>query len=111
MDPLRKTYPWYTPYQFAGNKPIFNIDIDGLEDTPNKYYALSLSYSDSKFVFGVGAQFGIGLNSSFVTNLSASDLKSISLSSYFNLNGLVTTGTTFYPANKKIVFFSDGGYK
>jgi RHS repeat-associated protein len=32
MDPLTKSYPWYTPYQFAGNKPIAYIDLDGLEE-------------------------------------------------------------------------------
>jgi hypothetical protein len=32
VDPLTKEYPWYTPYQFAGNKPIWAIDIDGLEE-------------------------------------------------------------------------------
>jgi len=32
VDPLAKSYPWYTPYQFAGNKPINSIDVDGLED-------------------------------------------------------------------------------
>ena len=32
MDPLIKKYPWYTPYQFAGNKPIWAIDLDGLEE-------------------------------------------------------------------------------
>jgi RHS repeat-associated protein len=31
VDPLSKEYPWYTPYQFAGNMPIRYIDIDGLE--------------------------------------------------------------------------------
>ena len=31
VDPLMKDYPWYTPYQFAGNMPINCIDIDGLE--------------------------------------------------------------------------------
>ncbi|HKO82324.1 MAG TPA: RHS repeat-associated core domain-containing protein, partial [Chitinophagaceae bacterium] len=31
VDPLTKTYPWYTPYQFAGNGPILNIDLDGAE--------------------------------------------------------------------------------
>jgi RHS repeat-associated protein len=31
VDPLSKQYPWYTPYQFAGNNPILSIDIDGLE--------------------------------------------------------------------------------
>ena len=30
-DPLFKSYPWYTPYQFAGNTPIQAIDLDGLE--------------------------------------------------------------------------------
>jgi RHS repeat-associated protein len=32
IDPLTKEYPWYTPYQFAGNKPIKFIDIDGSEE-------------------------------------------------------------------------------
>ena len=32
MDPLSPEYPWYTPYQFAGNKPINSIDLDGLEE-------------------------------------------------------------------------------
>jgi RHS repeat-associated protein len=31
VDPLTASYPWYTPYQFAGNKPIWAIDLDGLE--------------------------------------------------------------------------------
>ncbi len=32
VDPLTKEYPWYTPYQFAGNKPINSIDLDGAEE-------------------------------------------------------------------------------
>jgi RHS repeat-associated protein len=32
VDPLSASYPWYTPYQFAGNKPIWAIDLDGLEE-------------------------------------------------------------------------------
>jgi hypothetical protein len=31
VDPLTQSYPWYTPYQFAGNVPIAAIDLDGLE--------------------------------------------------------------------------------
>ncbi|MEI7596700.1 MAG: RHS repeat-associated core domain-containing protein [Bacteroidota bacterium] len=34
VDPLTKDYPWYTPYQFAGNKPINSVDLDGLEEDP-----------------------------------------------------------------------------
>ncbi len=33
VDPLTKDYPWYTPYQFAGNMPISAIDLDGEEPT------------------------------------------------------------------------------
>ncbi|MCL4817479.1 MAG: hypothetical protein KJZ56_12670 [Flavobacteriales bacterium] len=34
-DPLivyKQKYPWYTPYQFAGNKPIQAIDLEGLQE-------------------------------------------------------------------------------
>ena len=31
VDPLTAEFPWYTPYQFAGNTPIKFIDLDGLE--------------------------------------------------------------------------------
>jgi hypothetical protein len=31
VDPLAPSYPWYTPYQFAGNMPIVAVDLDGLE--------------------------------------------------------------------------------
>ena len=31
IDPLAAEYPWYTPFQFAGNTPIQAIDLDGLE--------------------------------------------------------------------------------
>lgn len=36
VDPLANNFPYYTPYQFAGNKPIEAIDIDGLEELSNK---------------------------------------------------------------------------
>lgn len=41
VDPLTIKYPWYTPYQFAGNTPIQAIDLDGLEPSfhiPNGIY-------------------------------------------------------------------------
>jgi RHS repeat-associated protein len=33
VDPLAADYPFYTPYQYAGNKPITKVDRDGLEET------------------------------------------------------------------------------
>jgi RHS repeat-associated protein len=38
VDPLSAKYPWYTPYQFAGNMPIAAIDLDGLEQFVVIYY-------------------------------------------------------------------------
>ena len=32
VDPLQFKYPHYTPYQYAGNKPITFIDLDGGEE-------------------------------------------------------------------------------
>jgi len=32
VDPLAQEFPWYSPYQFAGNKPIEAIDLDGAEE-------------------------------------------------------------------------------
>jgi hypothetical protein len=32
VDPLTKDFPWYTPYQFTGNKPIWAADLDGAEE-------------------------------------------------------------------------------
>ena len=38
VDPLTYSYPYYTPYQFAGNMPIAAIDLDGLEQYVVIYY-------------------------------------------------------------------------
>ena len=34
-DPLTAKYPFYSPYQFAGNTPINAIDLDGMEPYGN----------------------------------------------------------------------------
>ncbi len=38
VDPLTKEYPELTPYQFASNRPIDGIDMDGLEYSPAGRY-------------------------------------------------------------------------
>jgi RHS repeat-associated protein len=43
VDPLQFKYPYYTPYQYAGNKPITFIDLDGLEGVkPHGYEELKM---------------------------------------------------------------------
>jgi RHS repeat-associated protein len=41
VDPLQFKYPYYTPYQYAGNKPVSFIDLDGREEFPNPYDMLA----------------------------------------------------------------------
>lgn len=48
VDPLTSSYPWYTPYQFAGNKPIVAIDLDGLEAKSS----VAGKYIDGHWVMG-----------------------------------------------------------
>ncbi|MEM9337245.1 MAG: hypothetical protein AAGA66_00835, partial [Bacteroidota bacterium] len=48
VDPLTSSYPWYTPYQFAGNKPIYAVDLDGLEE-------LSTKEKNGEGVYHIGA--------------------------------------------------------
>jgi RHS repeat-associated protein len=46
IDKLTHDFPWYTPYQFAGNKPTIAIDIDGLEE----YLVISYFSSDGSLI-------------------------------------------------------------
>lgn len=41
VDPLTEKYPYYTPYQFAGNQPIQCSDIDGAEQWAKNYVSWS----------------------------------------------------------------------
>ena len=74
VDPLSDKYPWYTPYQFAGNMPIQFIDIDGLEPGPGATF----SYYQPEYylVEGFRRYFDAGVNLfnfKWETNLFSSD--------------------------------------
>ena len=55
VDPIWKDFPWLTLYQFAGNKPVWAVDLDGLEEkiiTPNGFeikatYAATIEVVDN----------------------------------------------------------------
>ena len=51
VDPLTKSYPWYTPYQFAGNKPIWAFDLDGLEEFNTSDMISNKSQNTKNFEF------------------------------------------------------------
>jgi RHS repeat-associated protein len=51
VDPISKSYPELTPYQFASNRPIDGIDLDGEEYKNKSYYKVIIktgSYFDLK---------------------------------------------------------------
>ena len=53
VDPLTKEYAWYTPYQFAGNKPIAFVDRDGEEEArPDEIVHALLNVIDAIAVDG-----------------------------------------------------------
>ena len=47
VDALTKNFPWYTPYQFAGNSPIKFIDLDGGEPTAPKQDLINIRLVNS----------------------------------------------------------------
>ena len=88
-DPLASNFPWYTPYQFAGNKPIVAIDLDGLEE----YVVINTYDSDAPELTLVNTQIITVVNKSDVhQNLKLSDKFT---NEYFgNSNVLVITTFT-----------------
>jgi RHS repeat-associated protein len=46
-DPISKSYPMLTPYQFASNRPIDGVDVDGLEYAS---YRLTVDYISGKVI-------------------------------------------------------------
>ena len=54
VDPLFKGYPYYTPYQFAGNMPVWAIDLDGLEEYIITYWR-DFSTSQQHFTLTVNS--------------------------------------------------------
>ncbi|UII30389.1 hypothetical protein LVD17_19035 [Fulvivirga ulvae] len=47
VDPLMKNYPMLTPYQFASNRPIDGVDLDGLEWNPYQTYKFWTGFGTS----------------------------------------------------------------
>jgi RHS repeat-associated protein len=54
VDPLRKDYPWYSTYQFAGNKPIWATDLDGAEENKTNSEVEGSAYNNESTNKGIG---------------------------------------------------------
>jgi RHS repeat-associated protein len=51
VDPLYNKYPWYSPYQVAGNTPIYARELEGLEPdkNPNKVEITDVAAANFSF--------------------------------------------------------------
>ena len=48
-DPLTSKYPWYSPYQFSGNKVIQFVELEGLEEGLTRHsYVSGYLYADGQ---------------------------------------------------------------
>ena len=73
VDPLTASYPFYSPYQFAGNQPIMAIDLDGLEPVLGDLeYGKNVILANSSIVNGVNSY---GENGKFWIAREPNDMK------------------------------------
>jgi hypothetical protein len=84
VDPLTKEYPYYTPYQFAGNMPINCIDLDGLEPSP-KYMAKLKADAEAKLKVPIA--------------LDLSNLQYLKNPNPVNSQGVIKTPTSNIPSS------------
>ncbi len=63
--PLKDEYPFYTPYQYAGNRPINNMDLDGLEpnpDTDTSSQKRTHTIKEGDTYWGLSRKFGVSVD-------------------------------------------------
>lgn len=106
VDPLSPKYPWYTPYQFSGNKVIHCIELEGLEEKP--LFQLDMGNfsgrGTSMYTFSntsltnVGAGFGLNYNrsTSAFAGLSGVFNASLSVEGYGRKNNAGVGGLGTY---------------
>ncbi len=76
IDPLAGKYPFYTPYQYAGNQPVNSVDLDGLEKDPKTDTGGSgggtnrVNASSSQSTAQGGYQWGSGSTNDNIVNFS-----------------------------------------
>jgi RHS repeat-associated protein len=84
VDPITKEYPELTPYQFASNRPIQGVDLDGLELVDAKNTPLG-PISIQKIIErqdNCEYTYSIGFNTTYYPTLTTSSGNSIRLMSH-----------------------------
>jgi len=97
LDPLEKTYPWYSPYQFSGNKIMHAIELEGLEELE-----LNTGLSDDRTVRAYRVQEGDNLTRiAESTGVSVNDL--ITYNDLHDRPDLILPGERLYLENTSFI--------
>ncbi len=72
VDPLQKKYPELTPYQYASNRPIDGVDLDGLEffKYDNTNYHLDYYPALTRLIFCKALTMPQVMFANFLSNIS-----------------------------------------
>lgn len=86
VDPLFKKYPYYSPYQFSGNRVIDAVEIEGLE--PSQVNVVEESAGGST-----------------TSSTTQSYVENGNLSGTFDVGGLSTVNLNNYPKGSVVTFY------
>jgi RHS repeat-associated protein len=102
VDPITKEYPELTPYQFASNRPIDGIDLDGLEFLPfqSSMYQFVISQPTSEVTLSI-------VYSNIPTKLQNTETYGLKYSAYPPMN---SDGTEYDPFKQGIMLFDMNKY-
>ncbi len=103
VDPLTKFYSMLTPYQFASNRPIDGIDLDGLEyfsvHTINDGKHIVVKLEDSKTTDGLIVNFEDGS--------TRNNFKYAKIQEYMTKRTRIINGVQYIPAESSSNRFAD----
>jgi len=113
VDPLAGKYAFYTPYQYAGNKPINFIDLDGMEEgksSPqiNTSAAFSVNLSISLGSKTKTSHFKFGFAASLMAKIK---INGVASQVSFNFSGGITNGGVTMPFGQRSSFGQIKNYK
>jgi RHS repeat-associated protein len=83
VDPLAPEYPWYTPYQFAGNKVIAHSELEGLEEKLDISPDESIYFKEDDYVSNKAHFWGLNANGEWeryttdITEITASRIEKV----------------------------------
>ncbi len=95
VDPLTKSYPMLTPYQFASNSPIGGIDLDGKEFMDYRYIVNSV---EARIKNPNASELEIFL----IATVKTTGQQLHDLSEFTDLNDATILGTTITRGNEAI---------